>query len=100
VGQNPSALLGQNSIAELVYVFDPSGVGDRFDPLAGKTTEDELYAAATQLLFSPTEGDGKAFTDRAINMLTQLFLASRIEAAAPFPYVRALLRLGLAAAVR
>src|SRR5436305_15050663 len=36
-----------------VYVIDPIGVGHCYDPLMSKTTEDQLYAAATRLLFKP-----------------------------------------------
>jgi type IV secretory pathway TraG/TraD family ATPase VirD4 len=36
-----------------VFVIDPTGIGNRYDPLAGKRTEDELFSAATQLLFRP-----------------------------------------------
>jgi type IV secretion system protein VirD4 len=78
-----------------VYVIDPiRGVGHRFDPLQGKKTEQELYSAATHLLFEADEKE-RIFTQRAIVMLTQLFLAARIEGIAPFPYIRFLIRLGL-----
>ena len=69
-------------------LIDPQGFGDRFDPLHGKQTEDELLSSATHLLFQADEGEGKIFTQRAITMLTMLFLASRRERIAPFPYVR------------
>jgi type IV secretion system protein VirD4 len=78
-----------------VFVIDPTGVGHRYDPLAGKRTEDELLSAATHLLFKPDEGDGAIFTQRATVMLTQLFLAARREAVAPLPYVRYGVRAGL-----
>lgn len=78
-----------------VLVFCPTGVGNRFDPLLSKTTEDELQDGATQLLHIPNEGEGKRFTERSIHMLTQLLLAARIEQFPPFPYVREMLRLGL-----
>jgi type IV secretion system protein VirD4 len=78
-----------------VFVFDPEGYGQRYDPLLKKETEDQFLSAATQLLFKPDEGEGAIFTQRATNMLTQLFLAARAEGAAPFPYVRHMLRSGL-----
>ncbi|HYU73443.1 MAG TPA: type IV secretory system conjugative DNA transfer family protein [Ktedonobacteraceae bacterium] len=87
---------GYRSSIGPVYVIDPTGVGNCFDPLSGKYTEDALYSAATQLLFTPDEGDGAIFTQRASVMLTQMFLAARLEGSAPFPYVRFLIRLGLA----
>ena len=78
-----------------VFAIDPQGVGHRYDPLSGKQTEDELYSIATQLLFRPDEGDGAIFTQRAILMLTQLFLAAREEGIAPLPYVREIIQNGL-----
>jgi type IV secretion system protein VirD4 len=81
-----------------VFVIDPTGVGHRFNPLEGKTTEDELLSSATQLLFKADEGDGAIFTQRAAVMLTQLFLAARKEGEAPLPYVRQIIRSGLPAA--
>jgi hypothetical protein len=78
-----------------VFVMDPKGVGHRYDPLQHRHTEDALLASATQLLFHPEEGEGAIFTQRAVGMLTQLFLAARKEAAPPLPYVRARVRSGL-----
>jgi len=80
-----------------VFVIDPRGVGHRYDPLQGKHTEEELTAQATRLLYHANEGEGAIFTQRAEAMLTQLFLASRIENAPPLPYVRQIMRTGLKA---
>jgi type IV secretion system protein VirD4 len=86
---------GYRSTLGKVYVIDPTGVGDCYDPVHGKQTEDEFYSAASHLLFQTNEGEGRIFTERATVMLTQLFLAARAENIAPFPYVRFLIRLGL-----
>ncbi len=85
---------GYRSTLGPVFVIDPTGVGHRFDPLYGKTTEDEFYSAATHLLFEADEKE-RIFTQRAMVMLTQLFLAARRENIAPFAYTRFLIRLGL-----
>jgi type IV secretion system protein VirD4 len=61
-----------------VYVIDPEGVGNRFDPLHGRVTEQKLYASAKYLLYQAGESD-PIFIERAIRMLTQLFLAAREE---------------------
>jgi type IV secretory pathway TraG/TraD family ATPase VirD4 len=66
-----------------VFVVDATAVGHRYDPLMGKHTEDALLSAATHLLFKPNEGDGAIFTQRATVMLTQLFLAARMEGQPP-----------------
>jgi type IV secretory pathway TraG/TraD family ATPase VirD4 len=78
-----------------VFVIDPTGIGNWYDPLLEKETEDAFLSAATHLLYKPDEGDGTIFTQRAIIMLTQLFLAARAEAVPPLLYVRHLIRSGL-----
>jgi type IV secretion system protein VirD4 len=78
-----------------VYVFDPTrGMGHRLDPLAGMQTEDELLRTATNFI-NPEERDGAVFTKRACNILTQLFLAAKLENQAPLPYVRQMIRSGM-----
>ncbi len=94
-GELFSQTAGYRSTLGNVFVIDPTGIGHCYDPLLGKHTEDELLSAATHLLFKPDEGEGAIFTQRAIVMLTQLFLAARREGIAPFPYVRRIIRLGL-----
>ncbi len=94
-----SATAGYRSTLGAVYVIDPTGVGHRYDPLLSKTTEDQLYSASTRLLFKPLERD-PIFTQRATTMLTQLFLASRVEGQSPLPYTRGITRLGLPAAAK
>jgi hypothetical protein len=61
-----------------VLVLDPEAVGHQFDPLHGRTTEHQLYAAAKYLLFEEGERD-PIFIQRGMKMLTQLFLAARVE---------------------
>jgi type IV secretion system protein VirD4 len=70
-----------------VFVFDPTGVGNRFDPLRGKYTDLELKSVAKSLLYKPDEGSGEIFTQRATRMLTQLFHAARMEQVSPLRYV-------------
>jgi type IV secretion system protein VirD4 len=78
-----------------VCVIDPTGIGHCYDPLGGKHIEDELFSAASHLLFKPDEGEGAIFTQRAIVMLTQVFLAARRVGCAPLPYARGIIRAGL-----
>ncbi len=61
-----------------VLVLDPEAVGNQFDPLQGRTTERQLYAAAKYLLYEEGERD-PIFIQRGMKMLTQLFLAGREE---------------------
>ena len=61
------------------YKFDPRGYGHGYDPLEGKTTEFDLQSAASILLFRSNEGENQIFTDTAITMLTQIFLAAKLE---------------------
>jgi type IV secretion system protein VirD4 len=94
-GELYSQTAGYRSTLGQVFVIDPTGVGNRYDPLLGKQTEDALLSAATQLLYKPDEGDGSIFTQRAIVMLTQSFLAAREEGVPPLLYVRHMIRAGL-----
>jgi type IV secretion system protein VirD4 len=61
-----------------VFVIDPEAVGNQFDPLHGRTTERQLYAAAKYLLYEAGERD-PIFIERGVKMVTQLFLAAREE---------------------
>jgi type IV secretion system protein VirD4 len=61
-----------------VFVIDPEAVGNQFDPLYGRVTERQLYAAAKYLLYEAGERD-PIFIQRGMKMLTQLFLAGREE---------------------
>ncbi len=89
---------GYRSTIGSVFVIDPTGVGHRYDPLAGKQTEDALYSSATHLLFQAEERE-QIFTQRATVMLTCIFAAAKREAVAALPYARMLIRSGLAACV-
>jgi type IV secretion system protein VirD4 len=92
-----AATAGYRATLGKVFVIDPTGIGNCYDPLQGKHTEDALYSAATHLLYQADEGEGRIFTQRAILMLTQLFLAARYEGLPPLPYVRYITLLGLVA---
>src|SRR5512147_3265791 len=45
-----------------VYVIDPLGAANRYDPLVNKTGESELLSSATSLLHKADEGEGAIFT--------------------------------------
>ena len=77
-----------------VYFFSPSeGESDKYDPLDGVQDERKLYNLAKHLLYVPNEKE-PAFTERATKMLTQLFLAAKLTAKRPLPYVAWLTSLG------
>jgi|RhiMetStandDraft_8_1073273.scaffolds.fasta_scaffold00465_2 type IV secretion system protein VirD4 len=50
----------------LVYVIDPRGLGNQYDPLGAITKEDDLFDAAKNLLYDPREGEGRSFTEWGI----------------------------------
>jgi len=97
-GELHAATAGWRSRSGKVIVLDPTGVGHRFDPLADRDTEDDLYRAAQDILHVDGEGDGQAFTERAASMLAAIFVAAKREAVPCLPYARELIRLGLRAA--
>jgi hypothetical protein len=76
------------------YFINPLGNGNKFDPLFGKITEDDLYDVANMLLYEPSEKD-PAFTQRAIKMFTILLLAARIAEVSPFVFVREVAKYGV-----
>jgi type IV secretion system protein VirD4 len=94
-GELYAATAGYRATLGKVLVVDPQGKGHQYDPLQGKTTEDELYSAAKHLLYEANERE-PVFTLRANKMLQAMFLASRTEGIPPFPYIRFLIQLGLA----
>jgi type IV secretion system protein VirD4 len=94
-GEAHAATAGYRAKLGRVLVLDPTGVGHRFDPLADRHTEDDLYRMAQDLLHVDGEGDGQAFTERAAAMLCAVFLAAKREAVPCLPYARELIRLGL-----
>jgi type IV secretion system protein VirD4 len=59
-----------------VYHFDTRGNGDPYDPLHACVDEDDLYAAAKNLLYEPREADGKSFTEKGIKLLKLLWAAA------------------------
>jgi type IV secretion system protein VirD4 len=81
-----------------VFVFRPKGNGHRYDPLEGLYTEFDLQSAATTLLDRPNEGQNQIFTDSAITMLTQIFLAARLENHRPLPFTYRMINEGLVGA--
>src|SRR5438128_4133839 len=94
-GEAHAATAGYRSRLGKVFVLDPTGVGHRFDPLADRHTEDDLYRMAQDLLHVAGEGDGQAFTERAASMLCAVFVAAKREGVPCLPYARELIRLGL-----
>jgi type IV secretion system protein VirD4 len=86
---------GFRSLLGPVCVLDPTGKGHAYDPLHGSETEDDLLSGATQLLLPQTEEKDPTFTQRAIAMLTCIFMAAQRERAPALPYMRQMLRAGL-----
>jgi type IV secretion system protein VirD4 len=97
-GELHAATAGWRARSGNVIVLDPTGVGHRFDPLASRNTEDDLYRAAQDILHVDGEGDGQAFTERAASMLAAIFVAAKREEIPCLPYARELIRLGLRSA--
>ena len=98
-GELFAATAGYRATLGNVYVIDPTGVGNCYDPLEEKDTEDKLFSAAASILFEPEERE-RIFTQRATVMLTQLFAAARKEGKPALPYVRHLTRQGLEATAK
>ena len=83
-----------------VYKFDLSTSSDKYDPLQGKKKSNQLQSAATNLLHKQKAGENLVFTQRAITMLTQIFMAGTHEGYPLLPYALQMVYLGLADAAR
>ncbi len=83
-----------------VYVIHPiKGIGHRYDPLAGYHTEEEVFLACEKILHETSSAD-PFWSESAMKMLTQIFLAARREKQPLFPYARKITRLGLPGAAK
>ena len=94
-GELFDATAGDKSKTSDVFVIDTRGVGHRYDPLSGRLTPGELRGIARYLLLEPDEGNGRIFTKRAVNMLTALFQAARLEGHNPLVYAGHFLHCGM-----
>ena len=79
-----------------VYVYDPTTISHKFNPLQGKTTEEDFYAIAKLLLYKHDEKD-PSFTERAIRILKILFIASQHPKikTPPFQFVQQVSNIGI-----
>ena len=77
-----------------VITLDFRGRGNRFDPLANCSTEEDFREMAMHLLRGPKQREDDPFLRRAINMLTALFQAGHFEGYPLLPYSANLLHLG------
>jgi type IV secretion system protein VirD4 len=83
-----------------VFVFDPRGYGNRYDPLKHCTTEDDFLALADQLLGKTGDKEADAFVQRARGMLTALFMAGHLEGYPLLVYLAHLIHIGPEAAAK
>jgi type IV secretion system protein VirD4 len=100
-GELYEATAGYRSRFSRIIVLDPRGLGQRFDPLAGRTSEDECLAAAVAMLdASSARGDASDFVLRASTMLAALFRAAALEGVPALLYVRQAVRSDLLTVAR
>jgi type IV secretion system protein VirD4 len=89
---------GYRSKFSHIVVIDPRGLGQQFDPLAGRTSEDECLAAAVAMLDASHAGkDASDFVQRAAAMLAAIFRAAAIEGVPALLYARQAVRRDLVA---
>ena len=77
-----------------VYVYDPTTISHKFNPLQGKTTEEDFYGIAKLLLYKHDEKD-PSFTERAIRILKILFIIAQKTGEPPFSFVYRASRMGI-----
>jgi hypothetical protein len=61
-----------------IYVLNPDGLGNQFDPLDAIHKDRDVQSAATNLLHKSNERDA-IFIERAIVMLTQILHAALLH---------------------
>lgn len=83
---NRTAAFREKGLGGKSCIFNPEKGEGRFDPLEGKDTDFELQSAAHTLLYRGNEGKNQIFTDTAITMLQQIFIAARLERQRPLPF--------------
>ena len=94
-GELFAATAGYRSTLGKVYVIDPTGVGDCYDPLHGKQTEDEFYSASSHLLFKPTKARDVFLPSVRLSCSRNCFWPHEQRALRRFPTCGYLIRLGL-----
>jgi type IV secretory pathway TraG/TraD family ATPase VirD4 len=97
---------GWRSLQGPIFTIDVTGRGDKYDPLGGRNSQQQLYSSAYDLMYIPNDKE-TYFTERAARMLTQFFLAARektriarrtnplAKETRPIPFVAKLVCLGL-----
>jgi type IV secretion system protein VirD4 len=82
-----------------VYVLDPTGYGNHYDPYQGRLEDIDIQKIASQLLHGNTDTENGIFLARARKMQEQLATAAIREGYPVFPYMQALFNGGLDQAV-
>ncbi len=94
------ATAGDRAKRGKVFVIDPTrGVGNSYDPLHKKATEDTYLSVAKALVFEPNDHE-PYWSKSAARMIMQLFKAARIENIPPLIYLRYMIDLGLPAVAK
>jgi type IV secretion system protein VirD4 len=86
---------GYRSRLGKVYVLDPTGVGNRYDPYQGRLDDLDIGKFAANLLHGNVDGENGIFLDRARRIQEALVKGARAEGYPVFPYLAALLASGM-----
>jgi type IV secretion system protein VirD4 len=73
-----------------VYVLDPKGRGDRYDPFRELSYSPEALRSAALLVMEPERERQPIFAQRAANALYAAVIGARVEGRPTLPYVREL----------
>src|SRR5215204_1500367 len=84
---------------QAVYVLDPKGRGNRYDPFRELSYSPEALRSAVMLVMEPEKERQPIFAQRAGNALYAAVLGARIEERPTLPYVREITSEGAAAFV-
>ena len=83
-----------------IYVLDPKGRGNRYDPFRELSHSPEALRSAVMVVMEPEKERQPIFAQRAANALYAAVLGARIEKRPTLPYVRELTSEGAVAFVK
>jgi type IV secretion system protein VirD4 len=94
-GENFEATAGRRSKFSRVLVLHPEGRGNQYDPTLHMRHSDEALKTVANTIIDSTQDKEPAFAQAAENALYAALLAARFENAPTFPYLQALLDMGI-----
>lgn len=94
-GENFQQTAGMRNKFSNVLALNPDGKGNQYDPVLHMRHSDEALKTVANIIIDPGQDKEPAFAQAAENALYAVLLAARFENAPTFPYLQALLDMGI-----